>query len=61
MAKYANLNHRNKENSMTRQRIELIGRVNKIRQMDKRPSKTVAAAQTLSRAVNRAFIQTMKG
>lgn len=43
---------------MTRQRIELIGRVNKIRYMEKRPSKTIVAAQTLARAVNRAFIQT---
>lgn len=41
---------------MTQQRIELIGRVNKIRQMDKRPSKTVFAAQTLSRAVIKAFL-----
>jgi hypothetical protein len=46
---------------MTRQRIELIGRVNKIRAMDNRPSKTAIAASTLSRAVIRAFIQTTKG
>jgi hypothetical protein len=55
MAKYANLNHRNKENSMTRQRIELIGRVNKARAFGK-PSKTVIAAQTLSRAVIKAWL-----
>ena len=56
MAKYANLNHRNRENSMTRQRIELIGKVNKIRAMEGRPSKTVFASQTLSRAVIKAFL-----
>jgi hypothetical protein len=61
MAKYANLNHRNKENSMTRQRIELIGKVNKIRAMEGRPSKTVIASQTLSRAVIRAFLASAKG
>lgn len=41
---------------MTRQRIELIGRVNKIRAMESRPSKTIAAAQTLSRAVIKAWL-----
>lgn len=46
---------------MTRQRIELIGRVNKIRYMEKRPSKTVVAAQTLARAVNKAFLASTKG
>ena len=61
MAKYANLNHRNRENSMTRQRIELIGKVNKIRAMEGRPSKTIVAAQTLSRAVIRAFLASAKG
>ena len=61
MAKYANLNHRNRENSMTRQRIELIGKVNKIRAMEGRPSKTVIASQTLSRAVIRAFLASAKG
>lgn len=40
---------------MTRERIELIGRVNKARAFGK-PSKTRIAAQTLSRAVNRAFL-----
>ena len=40
---------------MTRQRIELIGRVNKARAFGK-PSKTVIAAQTLSRAVIKAFL-----
>jgi hypothetical protein len=41
---------------MTRQRIELIGRVNKIRAMENRPSKTIIAARTLSRAVIKAFL-----
>ena len=56
MAKYANLNHRNKGNIMTRQRIEIIGKVNKIRALEGRPSKTIVAAQTLSRAVIKAFL-----
>jgi hypothetical protein len=46
---------------MTRQRIELIGKVNKIRAMEGRPSKTIVAAQTLSRAVIRAFLASAKG
>jgi hypothetical protein len=42
---------------MTQERIALIGKVNKARAFGK-PSKTLIAAQTLSRAVIRAFIQT---
>ena len=54
---YAILNHRKRgEQQMTRQRIELIGKVNKIRAIEKRPSKTIVAAQTLSRAVIKAFL-----
>lgn len=41
---------------MTRKRIELIGKVNYMRTLGGRPSKTLAAAKTLSRAVNKAFI-----
>jgi hypothetical protein len=41
---------------MSRQRIELIGKVNKIRALEGRPSKTIVAAQTLSRAVIKAFL-----
>ena len=41
---------------MTATRIALIGKVNKIRAMEKRPSKTIVAAQTLSRAVIKAFL-----
>jgi len=40
---------------MTRQRIEIIGRVNKARTFGK-PSKTAIAAQTLSRAVIKAWL-----
>jgi hypothetical protein len=41
---------------MTRKRIELIGQVNKIRAFENRPSKTRIAAQTLSRAVIKAWL-----
>jgi len=41
---------------MTATRIALIGKVNKIRAMEGRPSKTIVAAQTLSRAVIKAFL-----
>jgi len=46
---------------MTATRIALIGKVNKIRALEGRPSKTIVAAQTLSRAVIRAFIASAKG
>ena len=41
---------------MTATRIALIGKVNKIRALGGRPSKTVIASQTLSRAVIKAFL-----